>query len=155
MDSSANKFDLQFLANPSFINQISYKSTSQMAQEDLEFYKKRIFKVTKEYLRGRKRDLDLDKDFEAYAFSCIEYFKFIDKAEIIQEEYKQMKKKQPSEIDPSGVQIGNNIIMKKKKNPAPKITDHINIKTTRTVKKIVLPLQRQINIKTDKFKNKT
>jgi len=154
MDSSANKFDLQFLANPSFMNQISYKSTSVIAQEDLNFYKKRIFKVTKEYLRGGKRDFDLDKDFEAYAFSCIEYFKFIDKAEIIQEEYKQMKKKQPSEIDPSGVHIGNNIIMKKKKNPTPKITDHINIKTTRTVKKIVLPLQRQINIKTDKFKNK-
>jgi hypothetical protein len=154
MDYPANKFDLQFLTNPSFINQISSKTPTRISPEDLNFYKKRIFKVTKEYLRGKKRDPDLDKDFEAYAFSCIEHFKFIDKAEIIQEEYLLMGKN-PTIIDPSGIRINNDIMMKKKKNPIPKITDHINITSTKTIKKMVLPLQRKINIKTDKFKNKS
>jgi hypothetical protein len=157
MDLSANKFDLQYLTNPSFINQISCKNThARISTEDLNFYKKRIFKVTKEYLRGKKRELDLDKDFEAYAFSCIEYFKFIDKAEVIQEEYNSMPSGRTSTIiDLSGVDICNNMMMKKRNDPIPKITDHINIKSTKTVKKIVLPQVRNINIKTTKFKNKT
>ena len=101
------------LTNPSFINQISSNNVpTRISAEDLNFYKKRIFKVTKEYLRGKKRDPDLDKDFEAYAFSCIEHFKFIDKAEIIQEEYRHMGEN-PTIMDPSGVRINNDIMMKK------------------------------------------
>lgn len=157
MDLSANKFDLQYLTNPSFINQISCENTQpRISTEDLKFYKKRIFKVTKEYLRGKKRELDLDKDFEAYASSCIEYFKFIDKAEVIQEEYNSITKEQTSTIiDLSGVDICNNMMMKKKNDANPKITDHINIISTKTIKKIVFPQVRNINIKTSKFKNKT
>jgi len=47
-------------------------------------------------------------------------------------------------------------MLNKKSPPAPRITDHINVKSSKikTTKKMIIPQQRNINIKTDKFKNK-
>ena len=46
--------------------------------------------------------------------------------------------------------------MNKKKPPAPRITDHIKIKSTsnKTNRKIVIPRERKINLKNERFKNK-
>ena len=41
----------------------------------------------------KKRDKTLDKIWEEYALACIEHFKFVDKAEIIQEDYKNFSNK--------------------------------------------------------------
>lgn len=157
MDSSANVYDLQFLTNPNFINKISNEKRLGISPEDIKFYKKRIFVLTRNYLKGNKKERDLDKIWEEYASACISHFKFIDKAEIIQEDYKEYKpKKKNTKIDKNVIKNSNEFMINKKSPPAPRITDHINVKSTKikTTKKIIIPQQRNINIKTDKFKNK-
>ena len=157
MDTSANIYDLQYLTNPSLKMKLSDAKKAKISPADLKFYKKRIFFLTKDYLKGKKKDRTLDKIWEEYALACIEYFKFIDKAEIIQEDYKNFShKKEKTPINKDTVKNSNDFIMKKKTPPAPRITDHIKIKSTKlkTNKKMVIPKQRNINIKTDKFKNK-
>jgi hypothetical protein len=157
MDTSANMYDLQYLTNPNFMMRLSDNYKSKISPADLKFYKKRIFSLTKDYLKGKKRDKTLDKIWEEYALACIEHFKFVDKAEIIQEDYKNFSnKKKKTQIDKDAVKNSNELMMNKKAPPAPRITDHIKIKTTRikTNKKLVIPKQRKLNIKTDKFKNK-
>ena len=112
------------------------------------------FEVT---IKGKKKDRDLDKIWEEYAAACIAHFKFIDKAEIIQEDYKEYKtKKKNTKIDKNVIKNSNEFMLNKKSPPAPRITDHINVKSTKikTAKKMIIPQQRNINIKTDKFKNK-
>ena len=101
MDVSANIYDLQFLTNPNLINKITNDKMLCISPEDIKFYKKRIFMLTKNYLKGKKRDRDLDKIWQEYASACIAYFKFIDKAEVIQEDYKEYKtKKKNRKIEP-------------------------------------------------------
>ena len=157
MDTSANIYDLQFLTNPCLINKISTEKRLGISPDDIKFYKKRIFILTKNYLKGKKKDRDLDKIWEEYASACIAHFKFVDKAEIIQEDYKDYKdKKSNKKINKNVFKNSNEFMMNKKSPPAPRITDHINIKSTKvkTNKKMIIPQQRKINIKTDKFKNK-
>ena len=157
MDISANVYDLQFLTNPNLINKISNEKRLGISPEDIKFYKKRIFILTRNYLKGKKKDRDLDKIWEEYASACIAHFKFIDKAEIIQEDYKEYKtKKKNTKIDKNVIKNGNEFMLNKKSPPAPRITDHINVKSTKikTAKQMIIPQQRNINIKTDKFKNK-
>lgn len=160
MDLSGNRFDLMYLVNPNLMNKLQHKNNTEntaLFKNDIKFYRKRIFALTRDYLRGKKRDNDLDKIWENYAQSCIEYFKFIDKSEIIQNTYKDIKvKKNTTPIDLKAVDKGNEFIMNKKKPPAPRITDHIKIKSTsnKTNKKIVIPRERKINLKNERFKNK-
>ena len=157
MDTSANIYDLQYLTNPNLMMRLSNNYKSKISPVDLKFYKKRIFFLTKDYLKGKKRDKTLDKIWEEYALACIEHFKFVDKAEIIQEDYKNFSnKKKKTKIDKDAVENSNELMMNKKTPPAPRITDHIKIKSTRvkTNKKLVIPKQRNLNITTDKFKNK-
>ena len=55
MDVSLNLIDLQYLTNPFEMNKImKQKEGSFLSKKDLEFYKKRIFKQTKDMLRGEK-----------------------------------------------------------------------------------------------------
>ena len=61
MDTSANIYDLQFLTNPCLINKISTEKRLGISPDDIKFYKKRIFILTKNYLKGKKKDRDLDK----------------------------------------------------------------------------------------------
>lgn len=157
MDISSNIYDLQYLTNPNLMFKLSDEKKCKISPGDLKFYKKRIFFLTKDYLKGKKKDKHLDKIWEEYASACIEHFKFIDKAEVIQEDYKNFsKKKGKTKIDKNIVKNSNELMMNKKTPPAPRITDHIKIKSTKTKtgKKLVIPKQRNINIKTDKFKNK-
>ena len=55
MDVSLNLIDLQYLTNPFEMTKImKRKEESLLSKKDLEFYKKRIFKLTKDMLRGEK-----------------------------------------------------------------------------------------------------
>ena len=66
--------------------------------------------LTKDYLKGKKRDKTLDKIWEEYALACIEHFKFVDKAEIIQEDYKNFSnKKKKTQIDKDAVKNSNEL----------------------------------------------
>ena len=158
MDFSSNNFDLTYLVNPNLADKLYHKKeVTQILNEDINFYRKRIFALTKDYLKGKKRDKDLDKIWEKYASSCVEYFKFKDKSELIQETYKDIKQKNKKKfIDKKAIDRGNEIIMNKKKPPAPRITDHIKITTTKTKtnKKMIIPREKTLDIKNDRFKNK-
>ena len=67
-----------------------------------------------------------------YASACIAHFKFIDKAEIIQEDYKEYKtKKKNTKIDKNVIKNSNEFMLNKKSPPAPRSTDHINVKSTK------------------------
>ncbi len=61
MDTSANIYDLQYLTNPNLMMRLSNNYKSKISPVDLKFYKKRIFFLTKDYLKGKKRDKTLDK----------------------------------------------------------------------------------------------
>ena len=73
MDISANVYDLQFLTNPNLINKISNEKRLGISPEDIKFYKKRIFVLTKNYLKGKKKDRDLDKSSKTARFDLAKF----------------------------------------------------------------------------------
>ena len=58
--------------------------------EDLNFYKKRIFELTRKMLLGGNINTKVNDAFHGWAKVCIEHFKFMDKKDIIQEDYKDI-----------------------------------------------------------------
>ncbi len=53
MDISTNCIDLQYLINPSILQKLNRSSQLNiLSEEDLQFYRKRIFQLTKHFLQG-------------------------------------------------------------------------------------------------------
>ena len=157
MDISKNqKLDLLYLTNPNFMNK--YNKTQEINsidKDELKFYRKRILMLTKDYLRCNKENNTLDNVFNSYANSLINYFKFIDKKEIIQEDYKDIKQKtQP--LDKSfKLNDENKKMMKQAKIATKTIKDFLPIVTKqRPQKKVVIPKKKHFDIKNEKFRTK-
>ena len=65
-------------------------STSNSNRKDKKFYKKRIYDLTKQLINNEKPEgiySGIIDTFELYTKVCIEYFKTLDKTDIIQEDY--------------------------------------------------------------------
>ena len=154
MDISINQIDLQYLTNPLEMNKIKQsKKLLQLRASDLKFYKRRIFQFTKDILNGEKPDKKVCHAFENYALTCIDHFKFIDRMELIQGDYKDIKSKKVT-IGKFDIGESNKIMSRQKKPYRPKITDHIDIKTNYVKKKPIIPTQRKLNISSARFRDK-
>ena len=91
MDLSRNiHMDLLYLTNGRMRVRMENLENS-VNKEDLKFYRKRILQETKNYLRDGRLESSIDRAFDNYADKLIEYYKFIDKKEIIQKEYENME----------------------------------------------------------------
>ena len=95
----------------------------------------------------------LIESFNNFSRLCINHFKFIDKSDIIQKDYINIKKTVNKPSQEFNIKTSNQIIMKKKKMRSPKITDHINIKF-KSQKKTIIPKKRSINLTDKLFKLK-
>ena len=65
-------------------------STSNSNRKDKKFYKKRIYDLTKQLINNENPEgiySGIIDTFELYTKICIEYFKTLDKTDIIQEDY--------------------------------------------------------------------
>jgi hypothetical protein len=152
--SNINELTLKYLTNPSEMNRI-YKDTSFniIDKNDFEFYKARIFKLTKDILKDKEVDKKINNGFMNFAKLCIEHFKFIDKRDIIQNEYDDIKKNK-SESNGFNINESNSIIMKKPEFKKVKITDQIPIKTNIKPDSVIMPKKRVFNLKDPKLKRK-
>ena len=158
MDCSAiNMIDLQFLTNPTELQKIQKDHNMlQIDQQDIIFYKKRIFQMAKDILLQNQTDSKVKHAFDSFCKVCIEYFKFIDKSDIIQTDYSHIKVKKDLPNENIDLHTTNKIIMRKKKIHSPKITDHIKIKIKRknNKKKTIIPKKRVFNLKDKTFQVK-
>jgi len=137
MDISKNqKLDLLYLTNPNIMNKYNKtQEVNSIDKDELKFYRKRILMLTKDYLRGHKENNTLDNVFNSYANSMINYFKFIDKKEIIQEDYKDIRQK-TQKLDKSfKLNDENKKMMKQAKIETKTIKDFLPIVTKQRPKK--------------------
>ena len=91
MDLSRNlQMDLLYLTNDRMRMRVENLDNG-VNKEELKFYRKRILQQTKNYLREGRLESSIDRAFDNYVDKLIEYYKFIDKKEMIQKEYEDMK----------------------------------------------------------------
>ncbi len=83
---------LEFLTNPLYHTMINSKSglinTSKINKQDIKFYRKRIYALSKDLLKGDSPNDSLKKIHDDYVNAAINYLKMIDTKDIIQEQYK-------------------------------------------------------------------
>ena len=155
--NSINHLDLQYLTNSTTVKKFNKMKENQIyyTDDDLKFYRKRVLHLTKDLLKGKKSESDLvNNSFENYVRMCIHNFKFLDKKDIIQEEYESMEEveKECKNID---MKETNRKILRKKSLPGPKTIDKfIKIKKTKEKKRMKLPQKKKIDIKNPDLKNK-
>jgi len=151
--------ELEYLMNP--ILYTKWTATKEFGNNkdfdsDLKFYKKRIVQLTKNMSKGEKITGQLDASFMDYARSCITYFKYLDRKDILQEEYTGLKMEEYTTSDILDVNADDNLINPTYKHQKCTINDFIDIKIISTKKKEneKLPIQKTLQLNKDEFKTK-
>ena len=156
MDLSQNtQVDLLYLTNPNFKIKYNKKQESFLNEEDVKFYRKRILQTTKDYLRGSRLTEEINNVFEEYANMLIQHYKFIDKKELIQEDYKNLPKKKERKPKNFKLHKENELMMKKTEIEKKTIKDFIPIVVKeRKKKKMVIPKKKDFDLKNPKNRKK-
>jgi hypothetical protein len=130
-------------------------------RKDKKFYKKRIFDLTKKLLNNEKPETmypDVGSAFDSYARVCIEYFKVLDKSDIIQEDYAGISEDSLNKLpaDPSYNAVEESMLMMRSiKIQEPNALEKLVKRTATKVKKpMILPREKDINLKDPNLKNK-
>lgn len=122
---------------------------------DKKFYKKRIIDLTKKIFRDEIDNHELIRVFNSYTRSCINYFKFLDKTDILQDKYSSMIdiSNNDSEYDDKDIVDYDMLLMKKEDIKQINLDTFIIKKNNKSNQKI-LPKKENINIKTKEHKIK-
>ena len=171
MDISNNidLITLECLINPGFYDKYNLKKNNpnKISKADRKFYKKRIINETKKMLRNDFDTPALKEIFNEYVISLVDYFKIVDKRDILQEEYKnnppQDKEYYDNVLDEILDISDNNLnnlispdqLLFKTANETKKITlDNFVVKHNPPKENIIYPEQKEINLKEPSLKTK-
>ena len=159
MDISANPLDLIY-----FTNSVSYKKINKRNEiddgeymKDLLFYRKRILQKTKDLLRDKDANMEMKKVFKDYTNYMIKYFKFMDKSEIIQQDYQNLGENKKKRVKTDfKLERQNKLMMREKKNKEKgTIESCIDVKFKNKKKyEPYIPQKKIINITIEDLKNK-
>ena len=154
MDLSRNiHMDLLYLTNGRMRNKMENLENG-VNKVDLKFYRKRILQQTKNYLREGRLESSIDRAFDNYADKLIEYYKFIDKKEIIQKEYENMEENSSIDVKDIDLSEENKKMMKEVEAPVKTIKDFITVVAEKPKKKRVIPKLKEYNLKKDELRIK-
>lgn len=145
--------DLLYLTN--YLDNKKIKE-NEIKKKEIRFYKKRILQVTKDLLKGEKITEDVNSCYNGYIRTLIEHFKFIDKKDMIQEEYQNLNNDMSSKIDNSFnmMEMDEMMIKKIEVKEVKTMDDYILKRKKKKEKKIEIPKKKEYNIKDKKFKTK-
>jgi len=166
-ENTISEFTLECLMNKSqyekYLNQVKGIPTSKTVnKKEKKFYKRRIFDLTKQLLNNEKPEMmfpDVSSAFDLYAKVCIEYFKALDKTDIIQSDYDGFV--EDDEIGSNTLSESeqvelNKLLMRSIKITEPNALEKLVKRTTTKIcqKAPVIPIQKDINLKDPILKNK-
>ncbi len=160
MDVSANPLDLIYFTNSASykrINNAKLKENEEEYVKDMQFYRKRILQITKDLLRNKEDNEDIKRVFNIYSKELIRHFKFVDKKDIMQEDYQNLGINNTKKVNIDFELEEQNKLMMREKNGKEKSTieSFINVKVkNKKVYKPYIPQKKVINITMDDLKNK-
>jgi len=149
---------LEYLINPIHYGQYAktpvVTANNKEQEENLIFYRKRILNITKQMLKGEFIDNSLHECFTAYANTIITYLQFIDKSDIIQEDYQNIESANPQNIKSvDDMSFADNMLIKKTTANNRTLDNFVNVVATTTESRII-PIKKTINIKEPYLRNK-
>ena len=163
---------LEFLTNPLYHNMINSKSgllnNSKINKQDIKFYRKRIYALSKHLLKGDSPNESLKKIHDDYVNAAIIYLKMIDTKDIIQEQYQneifsdinninfsnEMGSNEMGSNESTNVADANQQMMRKIVNISNLDNYVIITNTNNTGNEYTLPTKKEINLHTQELKTK-
>ena len=154
MDLSRNlQMDLLYLTNDRMRMRVENLDNG-VNKEELKFYRKRILQQTKNYLREGRLESSIDRAFDNYVDKLIDYYKFIDKKEMIQKEYEDMKDSPKKKIKDMNLMEENKKMMKEVEPHVKTIKDFVSVVSEKPKKKRVIPKLKEYNLKKEELRIK-
>ena len=156
MDTNpTSKYDLLYFTNNNVYKQVDKKEEENPNdEEDVKFYRKRILHLTKQLLKNEiKTTSSIKASFNDYVNQVIMDFKFIDKKELLQKEYEDIKIKSEKPNEDFKLQVENEKLIKKKTVKTKTMNDFI-VQKNKKIKKYIPPKLKKYDIKTEDFKKK-
>lgn len=171
-DDFLNQVSLDFL-----INKKQYKTHStsftentinkKINKKDKKFYRRRILSLTKDLL-SKETEVEAEAEippdikyiFDNFIKACVHYFKILDRNDIIQEDYNEFKDKikENNETNDESHKIlkeeNEKLLMRSVKMSNPSLDNFIKINMTKQTKELIIPQQKEINLKDPILKNK-
>jgi hypothetical protein len=171
-DDFLNQVSLDFL-----INKKQYKNHStsftentinkKINKKDKKFYRRRILSLTKDLL-SKETEVEAEAEippdikyiFDNFIKACVHYFKILDRNDIIQEDYNEFKDKikENNETNDESHKIlkeeNEKLLMRSVKMSNPSLDNFIKINMTKQTKELIIPQQKEINLKDPILKNK-
>ena len=163
-----NQASLDYLINTKqYKIQLTNILNKKINKKDKKFYRRRILNLTKELLSKEESEIVTSPDIK-YAFdnlvkTCVHYFKILDRNDIIQEDYNNFNKeiddeikeeKEISETDKFLKEENEKLLMRSVKLSNHSLDNFIKIKMTKKVEELIIPQQKEINLKDPILKNK-
>jgi len=149
--------------NESVSDKIEAKYVSK--NDDFIFYRKRILQLIKDLVKGKKFTPEIHASFEEFSRNAVQYFMFLDKADMIQdsngltEEESSNHGKNSSNFLPPIYEseeqhLANQLLYKEPVAPITRKMDDFVIKKNESEINTIIPTQKTYNIKQEKFKVK-
>jgi len=166
-----NQITIDYLINKGvYKNHLDNVKMKNANKKDKKFYRKRILNLTKEFLLfNEKEDIlpDVKNAFEIYVKTCVEYFKMLDKTDIIQEDYCDLEENE-KEIELDNILQCDEVNLENNNSNTSSLNDnlllrsiHIKYPLDKFIKRNkfkkeqeVLPIQKEINLQEPYLKNK-
>lgn len=164
--SLVNQITLDCLLNGSATIHVMKNSEKQINKEEFKFYRKRIFNLFKDIINNNSPD-DLSPDvkytYETFIKSTINYFKVVDKNDLLQEEYNELihedykSDDSINKISKEYLEINNDankLMMRSVKMNVNTLDKYVKRISRKKDEKIFLPKCREVDIMKPELKNK-
>jgi len=169
-DSFVNQVTLDCLLNRELIDKkLSNKVAKSVDKKDKKFYRKRIHNLAKELLLSKEELKDIPPDIK-FAFNnfikvSINHFKMIDNNDIIQQEHIDYENVENSiaigeninEINDNNIlnkEDADKLLMRSINITKPTLDNFVQRKITKPPKQMIIPKQKEINLKDPALKEK-
>ena len=168
-NNKLNQLNIEYLTNNKQKNKLNqHKNSFLLNKKDKKFYRRRILNLTKDLCFNNCPDdllIDVKESYETYVKTCISYFKLKDKTEIIQDEYKEelldqiIDSNMNEYIDNENDNIlsqeeANKLMLRSIKINKRPLDDFVKITYVKKEEDIILPKQKEFNLKDPKLKKK-
>ena len=163
-----NQTSLDFLINKKHYKiHLTNTKDKKINRKDKKFYRKRILSLSKDLLYKEEDEINVLTDikfaFDNYVKMCINYFKLLDRNDIIQEDYNNINEEvkeeikeenEPSETEKFLKEENEKLLVRSVKMSTNKLDNFIKIKMTKQPEELIIPQQKQINLKDPNLKIK-
>ena len=163
-DAFLNQASLDYLINTKqYKIQLTSALNTKINKKDKKFYRRRILSLTKDLLYKEEAEIvvspDIKHAFDNLVKTCVSYFKILDRNDIIQEDFNDFnegikEEKELSESEQFLKEENEKLLMRSVKMSTHSLDNFIKIKMTKQPEELIIPQQKEINLKDPILKNK-